>query len=84
MTLDLAIPSDTEMRMRMQAAAAGLGLEDFVLLAVAEKLAGAEETHSEQHASDWDSKFRACIALQPAATHFVDDSRESIYVGSGE
>ncbi len=84
MTLELKIPAETEFRMREQAAAAGQDLEAFVLQAVAEKLAGVEAALPSGNGADWRARLQACIDLHPSATHFVDDSRESIYAGRGE
>ena len=84
MTLDLKIPSEAESRLREHAAAAGQDLETFVLQAVAEKLASIEDILPAKNGTDWKSKLHACIDLHPVATHFVDDSRESIYAGRGE
>jgi hypothetical protein len=32
----------------------------------------------------WSQKLSECIDLHPTVSHFVDDSRESIYAGRGE
>jgi hypothetical protein len=86
MTLELKIPSETEAKLRERAAAAGQDLETFVLQAVAEKLTEAESQPilPSRNGKDWRNKLLACIDLHPVVTHFVDDSRESIYAGRGE
>jgi hypothetical protein len=35
-------------------------------------------------AKDWRKTLRHAIDLHPNVTHFVDDSRDSIYAGRGE
>lgn len=32
----------------------------------------------------WTEKLRQVIDIHPVVTHFVDDSRESVYAGRGE
>ena len=86
MTFDLQLSSETEAKIRERAAAAGQDVAAFVLQAVAEKLAEAESQPANQSQSDkdWSEWLRAIIELHPVVTHFVDDSRESIYAGRGE
>jgi hypothetical protein len=86
MTLNLPFSSDTEIRLRELAAVSGQDVEAIVLQAVAEKLALAEAERSPtlQNGDHWKRKLRECIDLHPVATHFVDDSRDSIYAGRGE
>jgi uncharacterized protein (DUF1778 family) len=86
MTLKLKLPSETEAKIREQAAVSGQNVEAFVLQAVAEKLAAADSQPSavSRNGKDWMEKLRAWIDFHPVVTHFVDDSRESIYAGRGE
>ena len=86
MTLELQLSSETESKIREQAAAAGQDVAAFVLQAVTEKLADTESQHPilSQDEDEWLNKLRAAIARHPVVTHFVDDSRESIYSGRGE
>lgn len=86
MTVNLTIPLETEAKIRARAAASGQDVESYVLQAVAEKLAEAESQSAlpSRNGQEWTEKLRACVDLHPAATHFVDDSRESIYAGRGE
>jgi hypothetical protein len=85
MTLTLSFPPETEARLRERAAASGEDVETIVRRAVEEKLAlphvarQAELTHEQ-----WSAALRAWAASHPPVTHFVDDSRESIYAGRGE
>jgi len=86
MTLELQLSSETEAKLRDQAAAAGQDVSAFVLQAVTEKLADTEPRQpiASQNDEEWLKKLRAVIARHPVVTHFVDDSRESIYAGRGE
>jgi hypothetical protein len=86
MTLELKLSSDTEAKIRERAAESGQDVEAFVLQAVAEKLADADSQPSpaSRNGKEWMEKLRAWIDLHPVVTHFVDDSRESIYAGRGE
>jgi hypothetical protein len=84
MTLNLS--SELEAIIRDRAAANGQDIEAFVLQAVAEKLAEADVQPPAASPSndEWKKKLQAWIDLHPVVTHFVDDSRESIYAGRGE
>jgi len=86
MTLELQVTSETEARIREQAAAAGQDVSTFVLQAVNEKLAdiNSQPSRGSRKDQDWQEKLRAIIDLHPVVTHFVDDGRESIYAGRGE
>ena len=84
--MTLKLSSEIEAKIRERAAASGQDVEAFVLAAVAEKLADADlqSKPSSRDKKEWMEKLRACIDLHPVVTHFVDDSRESIYAGRGE
>ncbi len=84
MVLELPLSSEIESRLRERATALGQGVEAFIAQAVTEKLAEAEFSARTANRRDWAEMLRACIELHPAATGFVDDSRESIYAGRGE
>lgn len=86
MTLELQLTSEAEAKIREQAAAAGQDVAAFVLQAVTEKLADAEARPAgiSQNGKEWPEQLRALIDLHPVVTHFVDDSRESIYAGRVE
>jgi uncharacterized protein (DUF1778 family) len=86
MTLELQLSSEAEAKIREQAAAAGQDIAAFVLQAVTEKLADTEShaVSPTQNDNNWHEQLRALIDLHPVVTHFVDDSRESIYAGRGE
>jgi hypothetical protein len=84
-TVKLQLSSETEAKVRQQAAASGQDVESFILEAVAEKLADVDSQPSSpsRNGNDWVQKLRTCIDLHPVVTRFVDDSRESIYAGRG-
>ncbi|MCI0331691.1 MAG: hypothetical protein L0228_00520 [Planctomycetes bacterium] len=84
MTVELS--AEIEAKIRERAAASGQDVEAFVQQAVAEKLADADSQPSRPSLNhqEWQEKLRAFIDLHPVVTHFVDDSRESIYAGRGE
>jgi hypothetical protein len=86
MTLQLTLSPETEVQLRQQAALSGQDIDAFVLQAVTEKLAEAESQliRPAMQGDDWAKKLQAIIALHPVVSHFVDDSRESIYAGRGE
>jgi hypothetical protein len=75
-----------ETKIREHAEVLGEDMEAFIPQAVAEKLADADSQPSRPSLNDqeWQEKLRAFIDLHPVVTHFVDDSRESIYAGRGE
>jgi uncharacterized protein (DUF1778 family) len=86
MTLELQLSAEAEAKIRAQAAATGQDTAAFVLEAVSEKIADAESRQPipTQDDTEWLRKLHAAIARHPVSTHFVDDSRESIYAGRGE
>lgn len=89
MTVQLALSTEAETRLREQAAAAGKDLASFVLEAVEEKLAVADDVsatngHEELSADQWIARFRRWAASHRPLPNEADDSRESIYAGRGE
>jgi hypothetical protein len=86
MTVKLNLSPETAAKVRQLADATGKDIEGIVLEALAEKLGEANSTPARARLSDqeWKDKLRALIDLHPVVTHFVDDSRESIYAGRGE
>ncbi len=85
MHLVINVPSHLEMRLANEAAQAGLGVEDFVLETLNDRLEPARGQESKalsgeqflQWIRDWADQF-------PVIDDPVDDSRESIYAGRGE
>lgn len=85
MTLTLSLPPHLEARLRERAAASGKDVEGFVREAVEEKLLASEPTGPEGKTREqWAAEFKAWVESHKPVTHFVDDSRESIYAGRGE
>ena len=86
MTLTLSFPPEVEACLGERAAAAGQDVESFVREAVEEKLATAATATGPEGKSyeQWAEEFKAWIARHKPVSHFVDDSRESIYAGRGE
>jgi plasmid stability protein len=85
MTLTLSFPPETEAKLRDRAAASGKDVETIVREAVDEKLAAEATTPGPtESAEEWVARFKAWVESHPPVTHFVDDSRESIYAGRGE
>lgn len=83
MILNLHVPADEEARLRAAAAAAGQDVETFVLNAVGKRLSEEVPTEPPLSKDDFQAWLNKSIALRPQVTHFVDDSRESIYEGRG-
>jgi hypothetical protein len=85
-TLNLNLPPETEAQIRQLAALSGQNVEAVVLEALSAKLADADlqPSREPQNDQEWKKKLQAWIDLHPVVTHFVDDSRESIYAGRGE
>ena len=85
MTLTLSFPPETEARLRERAAASGKDVETIVREAVDQTLAAEANTpRSDRSAEEWVAEFMTWVNSHPPVTHFVDDSRESIYAGRGE
>lgn len=85
MTLTLSLPPHLETRLRERAAASGKDVEAFVLEMVEEKLTDNPTTGpGDKSPEQWSAELHAWAASHKPVTHFVDDSRESIYAGRGE
>ena len=74
MRLAVEIPLPIEVQIRARAAASGQDLAEFVLQAVAEKLADGESADARQlqHGADWAEKLQGCIALHPVSKPLAD------------
>ena len=86
MNLKIDVPANLEIELKLRASAAGKEVADFVIDALREELFQGEPTIDGPNPlaltfSDWLFKWRQ---LAPKTSHFVDDSRESIYAGCGE
>lgn len=89
MTIQIALPPQTEAKLREHAAVSGKELTSYVLEALEEKLglqdAGpADNGHSPQELEEWLAEFRQWVSSHPPLPDEADDSRESIYAGRGE
>lgn len=49
-----------------------------------EELSNGEADRNSESVDEWVADVRAWADSHPKVTHFVDDSRESIYAGRGE
>jgi plasmid stability protein len=88
MTVSLNLPPQTESELRRRAAQEGKDVESFIREAVEARLAGsaipAPRDPRPLTPAEWIRELREWAASHPTTTHFVDDSRESIYEGRGE
>lgn len=85
MNLMLHLASETEAKLREQAARSGKSLEALALEALEEKLAGSDDSSAMLPSDIWKAKFDEFLANLPrSGATTVDDSRESIDHGRGE
>lgn len=84
MTLTLSFPPELEARLRERAAASGRDVESLVRDAVAEKFAEEVRDARGRTREEWAAEFHAWVASHKPVSHFVDDSRESIYADRDE
>ena len=91
MTLTLELPTDTEKRLQAKAGAKGLTIKSYLEELVRSDLEKQETIGLHQKgdlgiasADQWIAEHRALAKSHEHVTHFVDDSRESIYAGRGE
>lgn len=85
MNIDLPLNSVMQQKLSQFAALTGKSVDELILEAVEDKLADAnvEESTVSTFAPNWIDELRAWSNSHSAVTHFVDDSRESIYEGRG-
>lgn len=85
MTLTLTFPPDVEARLRERAAAAGKDVETVVQEALENifRSKNADAAQLRTH-EQWLAEFNAWVSSHQPVSHFVDDSRDSIYAGRGE
>ena len=81
--MNLELPSDIENLLSQRAAQSGMTAQQFALLALQEKIAEEEVVVAQEDHSTWITQLRAWSNDHPRGTHFVDDSRESIYGDRG-
>ncbi len=86
MTLTIELTGEMEQRLQEQAAASGCDVPSFVQRLLTENLGDEALPPSKPRPSKevFRQRLQQWIALHPPTTHFVDDSRESIYAGRGE
>lgn len=91
MTLTLELPTETEKRLQAKAGAKGLSIKSYLEELVRNDLDSQEASGSSPNdasgtlsAEQWIAEHRALAKRHAHITHFVDDSRESIYAGRGE
>ncbi|GMU81014.1 MAG: hypothetical protein AMXMBFR47_08850 [Planctomycetota bacterium] len=89
MTIHIPLSSDAEARLREYAGAAGKPISAVIAEAIEEKLAIMEDESGERAGrprskEQWLKEFREWMDNHRPVSHFVDDSRESIYRGRDE
>lgn len=84
MSITINLPPDTEQKLREAAARRGKTLEAYLESIAASHAADVGVAASAETAEEWVAEFRSWAASHAPVTHFVDDSRESIYEGRGE
>jgi len=83
MTMHLELPPQLVEQLRQRAATTGEAPEAIVLQALQEKFT-PEPVRPRLSPEEFAAKLQEIMDLHPRVTHFVDDSRESIYEGCGE
>lgn len=83
MTLNIELPADLKTQLIRYSALLGKTPEEIVVELVAEKYA-ARPIPKKLSKEEFAQRLKAFTKLHPQVTHFVDDSRESIYEGRGE
>lgn len=89
MTLHIPLSIEAEARLREYAEASGKPVSEVIAEAIEEKLAVIEDESGDRAGrprskEQWLREFREWVDSHPPVSHFVDDSRESIYEGRGE
>jgi hypothetical protein len=90
MNLILHLPPETQAKLNAQAAAVGKAPEEFVLIALEERLAagfdpaGVSMPPAPISHEEWMADIRQWAEGHRRLDHPADDSRESIYFGRGE
>jgi len=84
-TLQLELSSETEARVRAEAAASGRAITALVAEAIEEKFGAAAATHpSRMPPEEWAARLDAWAESHRRLGYEADASRESIYAGRGE
>jgi predicted HicB family RNase H-like nuclease len=83
MNLRIDLPPSLEQSLRQRASEAGMDVESFVMQSIRETLNEAD-VPLRPSTSDFGAWLSEVRSLVPQVSHFIDDSRESIYAGRGE
>jgi hypothetical protein len=83
MNLRIDLPPSLEQSLRQRASEAGMDVESFVMQSIRETLNEAD-VPLHPSTSDFGVWLSEVRSLVPQVSHFIDDSRESIYAGRGE
>jgi hypothetical protein len=86
MTITLSLPTETSQKLQARAAETGKDVATLIREAVDKKLSVPEDLSDPSGLpyAQWKPRFDTRVGGRPAAAHFIDDSRESIYAGRGE
>jgi hypothetical protein len=84
MTITINLPADAEKKLREAAARRGETLEAYLEWLAAQSAGNGARPAAKRTPEERVAEFRAWAASHAPVTHFVDDSRESIYEGRGE
>lgn len=82
MNLVLCLPDRLEQALKREAAKSGMEVEAFVLEAVKKKIEPRKSRRVRRRKSsteEFKKKLQETISIFSGTSHFVDDSRESIY-----
>jgi predicted transcriptional regulator len=82
MNITLELSPELRDKLAEQAAKLARPLEEVALQAIEESL-GADTTAKQLSREEWQREINAWIASHGPISHFVDDSRESIYGDDG-
>lgn len=86
MNMNLELPPETESLLHQQASKSGMTTKQFALMVLRNHAVVEPASVEDQPPTDhkkWMKELRAWSKDHPGSTHFVDDSRESIYEGRG-
>ncbi len=84
--MNLELPPETEVWLHQRAAKTGMTAQQFALMVLRNQSVVEPEVVEDDPPNDherWIAGLREWSKDHPGGTHFVDDSRESIYEGRG-
>jgi hypothetical protein len=82
--LRIEVPASLELLLRERAQQAGMPVESFVLQAVVDRLAEADQSSSSIDAEEFSNWLHQWASSFPKLQTSIDDSRDTIYGGRGE